>query len=246
MKQTLTVMLAVGLVLAFSGVAGAAAFKEIWFSDDFESYNVETKLKDASPKWDDGAGPENKIMVWDGGQAVRLKGTSGSAEDSTAVTAGSFDDQSAGKLQTLSFTLQSDTSNQSDVGFHTYIYLWAAGDEIGRWYGQSNGMTPRVGGVVGSSSVDITDGNVHEFAITYDPVTGLTQWLHNGTEQWSHTGTTGLAADYILVEDKSRDGNDWIWMDDVVVGEVPEPATLSLLVLGSLGLLRRRKRRNYR
>jgi hypothetical protein len=38
-------------------------------------------------------------------------------------------------------------------------------------------------------------------------------------------------------------GNDWWWaVDDIMVTAVPEPATVVLLALGSLGLIRRRKR----
>ena len=219
-------------------VLTASVVQAAWFSDDFESYAPNTRLRLAAPNWMGGTGPENYIQPWGGGQAVRLKGNSGSGASSDATNTTSWAAQSAGQFQILTFTLQSDLANQGNVGNHLTVMLNDEfGAEMGRWYGWSSAVTPRYDGVIGPA-VDITDGALHNFAITYDPATGDAEWLHNGALQWSYNIGAGKASERVWVQDVARGANDYVWLDDIVVS--PEPAGLVLLGLGGL-LLRRRR-----
>jgi hypothetical protein len=68
-------------------------------------------------------------------------------------------------------------------------------------------------------------------------------------EMFSHTGvapagTTGLVVTYAIQSFGAGQGNALVHLDDFTVTIVPEPATIGLVALGSLGLVafaRRRK-----
>jgi len=53
-------------------------------------------------------------------------------------------------------------------------------------------------------------------------------------------GAVGKAI-VVSLEYGSGDYGEPAWVDDVIVTEVPEPATIGLVALGGLALLRRRK-----
>ncbi len=248
MKKTVLV----ALIMVFA----ASAVQAAWFSDDFESYAVppQLRLRLAAPNWEGGAGPENYIndsAAYPGlttGKAVRLKGSSGSGANSDATTTGDLSPLSTGSVQILTFTLQSELTQQSPGYNHLYVrMLSSTGVDMGYWYGHSGAIIPRHPGAAGSAyAVNIADGAVHTFGIKYDPATGVTEWLHNGNVQWTQTLATGRAVKEIYVQDQHRVDdvtlapiNDWVYLDNVMV--TPEPAALVLLLLGSLACTRRRR-----
>jgi len=228
-------------------VFAASAVQAAWFSDDFESYAAGTRLR-LTAGWQGppvGVGPENYVQAWGGGQAVRLRGMSGSAANSEAYSTGDLSASSAGNLQVLSFTLQSDLANQLPGYNHLYVKLQGVGGaDMGFWYGSSGAVAPRFLSTPGPG-ISITDGAVHTFGIRYDPATGLTEWVHNGSVHWSQTRPTGMAVKQIYVQDQHRTDdfgapvNDWVYLDNVMV--VPEPGALALLLLGGLTCVRRRR-----
>ncbi|MBL7221983.1 MAG: PEP-CTERM sorting domain-containing protein, partial [Phycisphaerae bacterium] len=79
--------------------------------------------------------------------------------------------------------------------------------------------------------------------MTYDPVTGTTNYT-NTLGANNVLGGTALVGDQIQFKWEPMcwyDGH-YIYVDDVLVTQAPEPATMSLLALGGLALLRRRRR----
>jgi hypothetical protein len=67
-------------------------------------------------------------------------------------------------------------------------------------------------------------------------------------EMFSHTGvapagTTGLVVTYALSSFGGGQGEAWAYLDDIKVTIVPEPATIALFGLGSLGLIASARRR---
>ena len=106
-------------------------------------------------------------------------------------------------------------------------------------YGSSPSVTPRWAGGIGTS-VDIRDGAVPLFSIKYDGGTGACEWWHNDTDLLLSVNVgAGYSVERVYVEDRNRDVQDWVFLDDVVIG-TPEPATLAMLGIGAL-LLRRRR-----
>jgi hypothetical protein len=192
------------------------------------------KLRDAYPVWGYGYGPENRILDDpQGDNAVRLKGSSGSGQSSYALKRANFVACTGGKVQIFTFTLQHDLDHSDGVGNHIYIQLnESSGGELARWYGWSPAVTPRHKGTIGPS-VNIQDGAVHDFTIVYDPATGLCEWYHNGNLQWSKMIAPGQVSERVEVYDVARDRRhrhqDWIWLDDVVVGTPPIELPLDIL-----------------
>ena len=201
------------------------------FEDDFEAYNHWTRLRQCSPVWGYGKGPENRIVKpsINGTAAVRLKGNSGNRQTSYATNITNFAGCMGGKLQIFTFTLQSDLDNQNNVGNHFTVQLnESGGGELARFYGWSSTIAGRVGGFV-TPPVDITDGAVHNFAIVYDPASGLCEWYHNGGVLGSKTLATGYAAERVYVQDVARGANDYIFLDNVVCGTPPIVLPLDIL-----------------
>ncbi len=213
------------LAITAASVAQAIEVPVVWFEEDFENPEGATGTRLRSfPNWIGGSGPENRIQDFGGDRAVRLKGRSGTGKTSDAGNAVNWVAQSAGNFQILRFTLQSQLDQQSNVGNHLYITLNdSSGNEMGTWYGWSHNLSPRVANEIPLppyKPVSITDGAVHEFAITYDPTAGTMEWWHDDVWQWSKDIGAGKASERVWVEDKSRDANDYVWLDDIVVGTV--------------------------
>jgi hypothetical protein len=82
---------------------------------------------------------------------------------------------------------------------------------------------------------------------TFSPYSGnVTQWAKDktGRKMWlGDLGLTPLTGDvYIDIDDlPTTDSNSRTWFDGVGAGMIPEPATLALLGLGSLVLLRKKR-----
>ncbi|MHC4444939.1 MAG: hypothetical protein ACYTA5_20260 [Planctomycetota bacterium] len=210
---------------------------KVCFSDDFEAYPDNTRLRSAAPVWGFGSGPENRIQNDpQGDNAVRLKATSGSGKSSDALKIANFVacmQPECGKVNIMTFTLQSDLGHQLNVGNHLTVMLNnSSGAELARWFGWSHAVTPRFAGTIGPS-VNITDGAVHNFAIVYDPASGLCEWYHNGGLQWSKVLAAGQVSERVYVQDIARCNRnscqDWVWLDDIVVGTPPVVLSLDIL-----------------
>jgi PEP-CTERM motif len=73
--------------------------------------------------------------------------------------------------------------------------------------------------------------------------------LGSNYEMFSHTGiappgTTGLVVTYALSSfGAGQTGNSLVYLDDITVTIIPEPATVGLVGLGSLGLVAFARRR---
>jgi hypothetical protein len=225
------------LALAVPALAQPSIGK-VCFSDDFEAYADNTRLRQAAPVWGYGSGPENRIKDDpQGDNAVRLKATSGSGASSSALKITNFVacmQPECDKVNVFTFTLQSDLDHQLDVGFHVYIYLNnSSGDELARFYGWSHNIQGRYRNQYVTPGVDISDGAVHNFAIVYDPVSGLCEWYHNGGQMGSLTIPAGQVSERVEVVDVARCNRnkcqDWVWLDDIVVGTPAVALPLDIL-----------------
>lgn len=82
---------------------------------------------------------------------------------------------------------------------------------------------------------------------TFSPYSGApTEWAYDsaGRKMWvGDLGAVASAGSYTIYIDDlpTDDSNQRTWFDGVAAGEIPEPATLILLGLGSLAMLRKRK-----
>jgi len=123
-----------------------------------------------------GVGPENYVQAWGvaGRTAERHVRLGGNSE---AYSTGDLSASSAGNLQVLSFTLQSDLANQLPGYNHLYVKMQGVGGAI--W------ASVRQFGCCGSSVPEHAGPRNQHYRrrgayirIRYDPATGLTEWLH--------------------------------------------------------------------
>ena len=214
----------------------AADICKVCFSEDFEAYPINQRLKDCAPVWGYGDGPENKITLdLQGDKACRLKGDAGQGwRWSEALKKTNFVACMGGPgVQIFQFTLQHDPAHQSDEGNHLYVeWNETSGASLAYWYGYSKAITPRHKGTIGPS-VNIRDGAVHNFEIAYDAATGLCEWSHNGALQWAKVIDPGHVTERVYVADLSRCGKnkcqDWVWLDDILVGKAAVQIALDIL-----------------
>jgi hypothetical protein len=214
--------------MAVPALAGVE-FGKICFSDDFESYPYWQRLRQCPP-WGWGSGAENRIYVDpQGDQVVRLKGQAGNRRTSDAMTMPNYAGCTAGNVQILQFTLQSDLNRQNNTGNHLNVqFNESSGGQLARWYGWSHSVRPRHNWGVGPD-VSILDGAVHVFKIVYDPATGLCDWLVYDTLLYSATLPTGWACERAYVYDWSRSAQDWVYLDDLVIATAPIDLPLDIL-----------------
>jgi hypothetical protein len=127
--------------------------------------------------------------------------------------------------------------------------LGVTSDMVGNWVfydGIANGTW---GGSMVDSEIAVTPGAVYEFTVTVDP--DNQEWdvsVTDGTNSFSQTDMGWIAGSlggYLHVtgieSDEATDGRAYS-LDDVVITEVPEPSTLTLLLAAALAGLAMRRR----
>jgi hypothetical protein len=128
-----------------------------------------------------------------------------------------------------------------------------SGNPIGGWRLTAQGIVPLVWNSAHSSNgsglvphlgptIAWPDQAYHDFDMHWFPATGDLDWYLDGNlvDSWINADMMGVDATILQWDDGSAHTNV-VYYDDVKVG-TPEPATLGLLLLGLLPMLRRRVR----
>jgi hypothetical protein len=200
--------------------------------------------------------PANWSVVDDGGNQVVATTNSTSTVYQYAWTAGDLGLAGATE-QILHFSSKLFSagpppgSGQVKTAFHL---VNNSGVPIGGWRLTGTGIIPLVwnsahssngSGLVPHLGAEIAwGGNAYrDFDRHWFPATGLLDWYLDGNlvDSWVNADMIGVDATILQWDDGSAHANV-VYYDDVKVGIVPEPATLALLVLGALPMLRRRVR----
>jgi len=134
-----------------------------------------------------------------------------------------------------------------------FTFVDNSGNHIGGWRLTGTGIIPLVwlashpsnsSGLVPHLGTEIPwpDQAYHDFDMHWFPATGQRDWYLDGVlvDSWTDPLMQGVDATILEWDDGSAHVNV-IYYDDVKVG-IPEPATLAMLVLGALPMLRRRGR----
>ena len=108
-------------------------------------------------------------------------------------------------------------------------------------------------GTSGNNSITLHVNGISEGSWMGDDVTDVDKDINNGWDNAVTVSYSGVVLganlghvagdtsnDYLIIEMLEMAGNDWAGLD-VTITQVPEPATMVLLGLGSLVMLRRRK-----
>ena len=150
---------------------------------------------------------------------------------------------------------QGTPTGDDRTGFNIYIESTATGINVGtyRWNGDYDWEDIATGLTLGAwHSIDIlakfTDDYVND-QITYTIDKGTAGEVSSTGNTWTHPWREANSYDYVPGDSlKFAAGSDGdtaykgVYFDDIHYEAVPEPATLALLFLGGLVLLRRRRK----
>ncbi len=247
MKATgiLTALLIVALV-------GSSANAAVLASDSFSYTGALT-----SNGWTAHSGAGNKVIMADGSIAV-LDQSSGSGEDVHMPFAAQG--AAATTYATIDFMVPSGTTVNPDA---SGLYFFHLGDSGFNFRARTGIVVPAGGGDFGlainnsssnlgagtSWASDLSFDTWYNVVVSYDATTATsTLWLdaaNSGSTSITHTDlNTGTDIERVAVR-QSNDFTGLINIDNVGAGTTfetaPEPATIALLGLGGLALIRRRR-----
>jgi len=243
----ITIVAVAGLVLALTA-APRQADASVIYQEDFADDTGGPGLHGTKPN---DAGTE----TWVAANWSETGTLSTTAEDSNAFLPFT---PVAGNVYTLTATLNPDVATDAPshwlaLGFTaddlTTSDFWEGTNAAAPWVlfraqdAFPNVITTFTGtGVTGAAAHDLTPDKVGavEFAIELDTTSAswTAEWFEDGNSLRTHTYTTNPTITHVGFGAHTIDGS----VSGFSLVVVPEPATMSLLALGGLAILRRRRR----